>query len=60
MKSMLESFAIALCGLATSVLAALANVAIARATGADIFTLALWVVVPVGALMVGCVAASGY
>lgn len=60
MKSMLESFAIALCGLATSVLVALANVAIARKTGADIFTLAVWVVVPVGALLVGFAAASGY
>jgi len=60
MKSLLESFGIALCGLATSILVALADVAIARMTGFDFFTFFIWVVVPAGALLTGFAAASGY
>jgi hypothetical protein len=60
MKGLLESFGIALCGLATSILVALADVAIARMTGFDFFTFSIWVVVPVGALLTGFAAASGY
>lgn len=60
MKSLLESFGIALCGLATSILVALADVAIARMTGFDFFTFSIWVVVPAGALLTGFAAASGY
>lgn len=60
MKSLLESFGVALCGLATSILVALADVAIARMTGFDFFTFSLWVVVPAGALLTGFAAASGY
>ncbi|RMR00730.1 hypothetical protein ALP95_200003 [Pseudomonas savastanoi pv. glycinea] len=37
MKGLLESFGIALCGLATSILVALANVVVARMTGFDFF-----------------------
>jgi hypothetical protein len=60
MKSFLESFGVALCGLATSVLVALADVAIARMTGFDFFTFSVWLVVPAGALLTGFAAASGY
>lgn len=60
MKSMLESFGLALCGFATSILVAIAEVAFARMTGFDFFTLSIWAVVPVGALLTGFAAASGY
>jgi hypothetical protein len=60
MKRVLENFAIAICGFITSVLVAIANVAIARFTGFDFFTLSFWVVIPAGALLVGIAAASGY
>lgn len=38
-KGLLESFGIALCGLATSILVALANVVVARMTGFDFFSI---------------------
>lgn len=60
MKGVLESFGVALCGLATSILVALADVAIARMTGFDFFTFSILVVVPAGALLTGFAAASGY
>ena len=60
MKGWLESFGIVLCGLATSSLVAIANVAVARVVGFDFFTFSIWVVVPVGALLTGFAAASGY
>src|SRR4051794_28901794 len=60
MKGLLEAFGVALCGLATSVLVAIANVAIARMTGFNLFTFSIWLVVPVGALAIGFAAASGY
>jgi hypothetical protein len=56
----MENFGIALCGLATSILVAIADVAIARMTGIDVFTFSIWVVVPAGAAAVGFAAASGY
>lgn len=60
MKGFAESFGIALCGLITSVLVAIADVAIARMTNIDFFTFSIWLVVPVGAICVGFAAASGY
>ena len=60
MKGLLESFGIALCGLVTSILVAIANVAVARIVGFDFFTFSIWVVVPAGALLTGFAAASGY
>ena len=60
MKSLLEGFGVALCGLATSILVALADVAIARMTGFDFFTFSIWLVVPAGAVLTGFAAASGY
>jgi hypothetical protein len=43
----------------TSVLVAVANVVIARITGFNMFSLKIWLIVPVGAVMVGAAAASG-
>lgn len=60
MKSFAESFGIALCGLITSILVAIADVAIARMTTIDFFTFSILLVVPIGAICVGFAAASGY
>jgi hypothetical protein len=60
MKGLLENFGIALCGLTTTILVALADVAIARLTGIDFYTFSVWVVVPAGAMATGVAAASGY
>lgn len=60
MKGFLQGFGVALCGLATSILVAIADVAFARMTGFDFFTFSIWLVVPVGAVATGFAAASGY
>lgn len=60
MKNIVDSFGVAACGLVTSVLTALAVVVVSRMTGFDLFTLSIWVVVPVGAILTGFAAASGY
>jgi hypothetical protein len=60
MKGFAEKFGIAICGLITSILVAIADVAVARMTGFDLFTLSYFVIVPAGAGLVGAAAASGY
>ncbi|HWW03859.1 hypothetical protein [Collimonas sp.] len=73
MKSFADSLKIALCGLATTVLVVVANVAVEKMTGRNFFTFyqaiglnfftftsSAWVVIPIGAICVGLVAASGY
>src|SRR5688572_481945 len=60
MKGISDSFGVAACGLVTSVLTALAIVVVSRMTGLDLFTFSIWVVVPVGAILTGFAAASGY
>lgn len=60
MKGIANSFGVAACGLVTSILTALAVVVVSKMTGFDLFTFSLWVVVPVGAILVGFAAASGY
>lgn len=60
MKSFLTQLGVTACGLATSVMTALAITTISNLTGFNVFTLSVWVVVPVGALLVGFAAASGY
>ena len=60
MKGIANSFGVAACGLVTSVLTALAVVVVSRMTGFDLFTFSVWVVVPVGAILIGFAAASGY
>ena len=59
-KDAATSLAIAVCGCLTSVVTAVAVVEASKLTGYDLFTFSLWVVVPVGALLTGFAAASGY
>lgn len=60
MKSLVENFGIALCGLATSILVAIADVVVARITGLDVFTISVLFAIPIGAVLTGFAAASGY
>lgn len=60
MKGFLRSVGVAFCGLVTSVLVAIANVAFARLTDFDFFTFSIWVIIPAGAIATGLAAASGY
>lgn len=60
MKDVANSFGVAACGLATSALTAFAVVVVSKITGIEIFTFSTWVVVPIGAILVGFAAASGY
>jgi hypothetical protein len=48
------------CGLATSLLTAILVVAVEDWLNFSFFTLTFWVVIPVGALITGCFAATGY
>jgi hypothetical protein len=59
-EELAHSFGGAACGLATSILTALATTTISNLTKFNLFTLSVWVVVPVGAILVGFAAASGY
>jgi hypothetical protein len=56
----MKSLGVAGCGLVTSVLTAIGIVTIANLTGFSLFTLSIWVLVPVGAALTGFAAASGY
>ena len=60
MKSIGVNFGVAICGLVTSILVAIANVVIANMTGINVFTFNIWVLVPAGAALIGAAAASGY
>ena len=60
MKNLADSFGVAACGLVTSILTAIAVVAVAKITGFSIFTLSIWLIVPAGAILTGFAAASGY
>jgi len=60
MAWLLKNFGVAVCGLITSALTALGIVVVEKLTGLDVFTFNIWVVVPVGALLTGFAAASGY
>ena len=60
MKDIADSFGVAACGLVTSVLTALAVVVVSRMVGFDFFTFSIWIVIPVGAILTGFAAASGY
>lgn len=57
---MLKSLLVTACGLVTSVLTAIALEVIERLTGFSLFTFSFWVVIPVGAILCGFAAASGY
>jgi len=60
MKRVFTKFGVSACGLATSVMTAIAVVVISNLTGFNIFTFSIWVIVPAGAMGVGMAAASGY
>lgn len=56
----LERAAVFLAGIGTSLVAALVVTAVKRYGGFDLFSVTAWVVLPVGAVGTGLVAASGY
>lgn len=60
MKGIADSFGVAACGFVTSVLTALAVVVVSKMTGFDFFTFNIWIAVPVGSVLTGFAAASGY
>jgi hypothetical protein len=60
MYKVLQSVGVVICGMTTSVLTALIVASLAAATGVNIFTFALWIIVPVGAIVTGFAASSGY
>lgn len=60
MKKFLEDWAVTFLGAFTSVLTALTVVIIQNIFGINIFTLSVWLLVPVGAVLTGFAAASGY
>jgi hypothetical protein len=60
MANFVSMSGIAICGLITSVLTALAVVVLENLTTISIFTFSLWLVVPAGAMVTGAAAASGY
>lgn len=60
MKAKLEGLGVALAGLATSVLTAVAVTLVNRLINLNFFTFAIWGNVPAGAALCGLAAASGY
>jgi hypothetical protein len=60
LKKFLEDWGVTLCGAITSVLTAMVVLLIQKLTGFNLFTLSVWLVVPVGAGLTGFAAASGY
>lgn len=60
MQRILQSGGVALAGLATSILTAIAVAIFDRLTGFNFFSFSLWLVLPVGAALCGFAAASGY
>lgn len=60
MKGFFQSLGVGLFGLATSILVAVADAALAHWLGFDLFSFSFWVIVPVGAILLGMFAASGY
>ena len=55
----MKGFVLELAMIVTCVAAAVANVALAHYAGFNLFGLTLWFVIPVGAIIVGAIAASG-
>jgi hypothetical protein len=60
MKKLWEEAAVTACGAVTSLLTAIAVLLVYKLTGFNLFTLSFWVILPVGALITGFGAASGY
>jgi hypothetical protein len=59
-QNVVKSTAVAACGLVTSLITAVLVTVVQLTTGFDLFSLSVWVIVPIGAIMVGFAAASGY
>ena len=60
MRQLIKYGGVALAGLATSILTAVAVAVFDRITGFNLFTFAVWAIVPAGAGLCGFAAASGY
>jgi hypothetical protein len=60
MNSFAKGLTVALAGLVSSMATAFLDVYLSRLFGFSIFTAMGWFVIPIGAIMLGCVAASGY
>jgi len=60
MKQFLEDWGVTICGALTSILTAIIVLLFQKLTGFNFFTFSIWLVVPVGALLTGFAAASGY
>lgn len=60
MKSALGHITVAIAGLLSFAVTVAIVVLVERATGFNIFTFSLWLIVPVGALLCGAAAASGF
>lgn len=60
MRQLVQNGGVALAGLATSIITAVAVTVFARITGFNFFTFSIWGIVPAGAGICGFAAASGY
>ncbi len=60
MNNTINSTCVAACGLVTSLLTTAILVVSNNLTGFDLFTLSIFVVIPVGAILSGGLASSGY
>lgn len=60
MRQLVQNGGVALAGLATSILTAVAVTVFDRITGFNVFTFSIWGIVPAGAAFCGFAAASGY
>src|SRR5512138_1050323 len=60
MARLLKALTVTLCGLTTALLTGIVATVVERVTGYSIHTLAIWLVVPVGALITGLASASGF
>lgn len=60
MRHFVEDWAATFCGAITSLLTVFLIILCENLTGFNLFTLSVWVIVPVGALLCGFLAASGY
>lgn len=56
----LASFGVLLCGPATTLMMVAGVVAINNASGLNLFTFSIWIIVPAGVLLCGAAAALGY
>jgi hypothetical protein len=60
MTDAMKTSSVAACGFATSILTALLVTVASRLTSMDLYTFSVWFVIPIGAILTGLAAASGY